>query len=35
VKKVETQKTLFQHSLTKLEQNYKSLMQKCFNFATF
>ena len=30
VGQVETQKSLLQQSLAKLEQNYKSLMQKCF-----
>lgn len=30
VHQVEAQKYLLQHSLFKLEQNYKSLMQKCF-----
>ncbi|MGB3907014.1 MAG: restriction endonuclease subunit S [Methanomethylovorans sp.] len=35
VQQVEAQKSLFQESLTKLELNYKSLMQKCFNGEIF
>ena len=35
VQKVELQKALFQQSLAKLEQNYKSLMQKCFRGEIF
>jgi len=35
VQQVETQKSLFQQSLSKLEQNYKSLMQKCFREEIF
>ena len=35
VERVETQKTLFQQSLAKLELNYKSLMQKCFAGEVF
>ncbi|WP_367344487.1 restriction endonuclease subunit S [Methanomethylovorans sp.] len=35
VQQVETQRSLFQESLTKLELNYKSLMQKCFNGEIF
>ena len=35
VQQVETQKSLFQQSLAKLEQNYKSLMQKCFRGEVF
>lgn len=35
VRQVEAQKSLLQQSLTKLEQNYKSLMQKCFRGEIF
>lgn len=35
VHQVETQKSLLQQSLTKLELNYKSLMQKCFKGELF
>ena len=35
VQNVETQKSLLQQSLAKLEQNYKSLMQKCFHGEIF
>lgn len=35
VQKVEEQKSLLQHSLQKLELNYKSLMQKCFKGELF
>ena len=35
VQQVEPQKTLLQQSLAKLEQNYKSLMQKCFRGEVF
>ncbi|MDL2325126.1 restriction endonuclease subunit S [Ruminococcaceae bacterium OttesenSCG-928-A16] len=35
VGQVETQKTLLQQSLAKLEQNYKSLLQKCFRGEIF
>jgi len=35
VHQVETQKSLLQQSLTKLELNYKSLMQKCFRGEIF
>lgn len=35
VKAVEAQKSLLQQSLAKLEQNYKSLMQKCFRGEIF
>ena len=35
VQTVETQKSFLQASLTKLEQNYKSLMQKCFRGEMF
>ncbi len=35
VQQVESQKLLLQQSLAKLEQNYKSLMQKCFRGEIF
>lgn len=35
IKKIEAHKSLLQHSLTKLEQSYNSLMQKCFNQEIF
>jgi type I restriction enzyme S subunit len=35
VHKVEAQKSLLQKSLTKMEQNYKSIMQKCFRGKIF
>lgn len=35
VQQVEAQKTVLQQSLTKLELNYKSLMQKCFRGEVF
>ncbi len=35
VQQVESQKRLLQQSLAKLEQNYKSLMQKCFRSEIF
>ena len=35
VQQVESQKRLLQQSLAKLEQNYKSLMQKCFRGEIF
>ncbi|WP_258106261.1 restriction endonuclease subunit S [Christensenella minuta] len=35
VHRVEAQKSVLQQSLTKLEQNYKSLMQKCFRGDIF
>lgn len=35
VQQVESQKSQLQQSLTKLEQNYKSLMQKCFRGEIF
>lgn len=35
IQRIETQKTLLQQSLVKMEQNYKSLMQKCFRGEIF
>lgn len=35
IQQVESQKSLLQQSLAKLEQNYKSLMQKCFRGEIF
>ena len=35
VHQVESQKSLLQQSLAKLELNYKSLMQKCFRGEVF
>jgi type I restriction enzyme S subunit len=35
VQTIEIQKSLLQQSLSKLEQNYKSLMQKCFRGEIF
>ena len=35
IQQIESQKSLLQQSLANLEQNYKSLMQKCFRGEIF